>query len=104
MFQGDEAYRFRHLLIRDAAYDALPKADRAELHERFAAWLEQAGAGLPELDEIIGWHLEQTVRYRRELGQTVEPGLPSRAAERLYAGGRRAVERGDRLAAISLLE
>jgi tetratricopeptide (TPR) repeat protein len=104
MFQGDEAYRFRHLLIRDAAYDALPKADRAELHERFAAWLEHAGAGLPELDEIIGWHLEQTVRYRHELGQAVAPELPRRAAERLYAGGRRAVERGDRLAAISLLE
>src|SRR4029077_8667955 len=38
--QGDDAFRFRHLLIRDAAYDALPKASRAELHERFANWLE----------------------------------------------------------------
>ncbi|HZU61856.1 MAG TPA: adenylate/guanylate cyclase domain-containing protein, partial [Solirubrobacteraceae bacterium] len=27
--KGDEAFRFRHLLIRDAAYDALPKATRA---------------------------------------------------------------------------
>ena len=33
---GDHAFRFRHLLIRDAAYDALPKETRAELHERFA--------------------------------------------------------------------
>ena len=32
----DEAFRFRHLLIRDAAYDSLPKETRAELHERFA--------------------------------------------------------------------
>ena len=39
---GDDAYRFRHLLIRDAAYEALPKATRAELHERFAGWLERA--------------------------------------------------------------
>ena len=39
---GDDAFRFRHLLIRDAAYDALPKAARAELHERFADWLERA--------------------------------------------------------------
>ncbi len=38
---GEDAFRFRHLLIRDAAYDALPKATRAELHERFAAWLEE---------------------------------------------------------------
>ena len=32
----DDAFRFRHILIRDAAYDALPKATRADLHERFA--------------------------------------------------------------------
>ena len=38
---GEDAFRFRHLLIRDAAYDALPKATRADLHERFAFWLEE---------------------------------------------------------------
>jgi len=32
--RDDEAFRFRHLLIRDAAYDGLPKATRADLHER----------------------------------------------------------------------
>ena len=31
-FHGDQAFRFRHLLIRDAAYNALPKETRAELH------------------------------------------------------------------------
>src|SRR4029079_618704 len=40
---GAETFRFRHLLIRDAAYDSLPKAERAELHELFANWLEEAG-------------------------------------------------------------
>ena len=44
-FSGDHAFRFRHLLIRDAAYDALPKETRAELHERFAGWLAEHGAG-----------------------------------------------------------
>jgi len=28
---GDDGFRFRHLLIRDAAYDSLPKSVRAEL-------------------------------------------------------------------------
>ena len=42
---GDDGYRFRHLLIRDAAYDALPKAVRADLHARFADWLDEHGAG-----------------------------------------------------------
>ena len=65
---GEDGFRFRHLLIRDAAYDALPKATRADLHERFAAWLEEHGAELVELDEILGYHLEQACRYRAELG------------------------------------
>src|SRR5205085_1828914 len=56
---GDDAFRFRHLLMRDAAYEALPKAIRAELHERFASWLEERAADLVELDEILGFHLEQ---------------------------------------------
>ena len=69
-FVGDHAFRFRHLLIRDAAYDALPKETRADLHERFATWLEAHARDLVELDEIVGYHLEQAARYRRELGQT----------------------------------
>lgn len=56
---GEEAFRFRHLLIRDAAYETLSKADRAQLHERFARWLEMRGTGLVELDEIVGYHLQQ---------------------------------------------
>ena len=66
---GDDGYRFRHLLIRDAAYDALPKAIRADLHVRFADWLDEHGQELVERDEIVGYHLEQAGRYRAELGQ-----------------------------------
>ena len=68
LLPDDDAYRFRHLLIRDAAYEALPKATRAELHERFADWLAVNGTALVELDEILGYHLEQAYRYREELG------------------------------------
>ena len=102
-FAGEEAFRFRHLLIRDAAYDALPKGVRAELHERFADWLEERGADLVELDEILGHHLEQAARYKAELDQ-LDTGLACRAAERLSAAGRRALGRGDDRAAASLLE
>jgi tetratricopeptide (TPR) repeat protein len=100
---GEEAFRFRHLLIRDAAYDALPKATRAELHERYADWLEQHGAELVELDEMLGYHLEQADRYRNELGQPAT-GLGDRAAARLAAAGRRALDRGDMDGASNLLE
>jgi len=93
----DEAYRFRHLLIRDTAYEALPKATRAELHERFAVWLEEHGAALVELDEIVGYHLEQAYRYRAELGPLDESAaaIAEKAAGRLLASAERARERGD---------
>jgi class 3 adenylate cyclase len=100
---GEDAFRFRHLLIRDAAYDALPKAVRAELHERFAAWLEQHGAELVELDEILGYHLEQACRYRAELGLTARDELAAAAQRRLTDAGRRAYLRADYGAAVSLL-
>ena len=76
---GDDGYRFRHLLIRDAAYDALPKAVRADLHARFADWLDEHGDALVERDEIVGYHLEQAARYRAELGQP-DAALADRAA------------------------
>jgi class 3 adenylate cyclase/tetratricopeptide (TPR) repeat protein len=102
MLPGDDAFRFRHLLIRDAAYDALPKAERAELHERFAAWLEEHAPGLVELDEIVGYHLEQAAFYRAELGRP-SPELATRAANRLAAAGLRAGQRHDPNACVTLL-
>ncbi|MGZ4463208.1 MAG: AAA family ATPase [Gaiellaceae bacterium] len=99
---GDDGYRFRHLLIRDTAYDALPKSVRADLHARFADWLDEHGEALVERDEIVGYHLEQAARYQAELGQP-DPVLIERAAERLAAGGRRANDRGDYRAGLALL-
>ena len=101
---GDDAFRFRHLLIRDAAYDALPKAERADLHQSFAAWLEEHGAELVELDEILGYHLEQAWRYRNELGATSDPQLMTAARERLSAASHRALLREDSAAALNLIE
>jgi tetratricopeptide (TPR) repeat protein len=101
-FVGDDAYRFRHLLIRDAAYDALPKSVRADLHRRFAIWLEEHGHDLVELDEILGYHLEQAARYLAELGRP-DPELAAAASNRLAAAGRRARFRFDRPAAHPLL-
>src|SRR5207249_9838269 len=97
LLAGDDAFRFRHLLIRDAAYEALPKATRAELHQRFADWLEQNAPELVELDEIVGYHLEQAYSYRSELGPLDDAAraLAPRAAERLLAAARRAFDRGD---------
>jgi class 3 adenylate cyclase/tetratricopeptide (TPR) repeat protein len=101
-----EDYLFRHVLIRDAAYAGMLKRLRAELHERFAAWLEAtAGGHSSQIDELVGYHLEQVYRYRAELGpldpEVVEVGR--RAGRRLAAAGRRALARGDVAAAANLL-
>jgi class 3 adenylate cyclase len=106
LFAAEDAYRFRHLLIRDAAYDAIPKQVRAELHERHAGWLEaKAGERPVEYEEIIGYHLEQAFRYRAALGpvDAAARALGRRAAERLAAAGRRAFNRRDAPAAVNLI-
>jgi len=102
VFPGEEAFRFRHLLIRDAAYESLPKAVRADLHARFASWLESHGAFLVELDELVGYHLEQACTYRADLGLDGDPALTDAARAHLTAAGRRAIMRGDHHAAAVL--
>jgi tetratricopeptide (TPR) repeat protein len=106
MVPGEKSYRFRHLLICDAAYAGLPKRVRAELHESFALWIEKERAeSSVEVEEILGYHLEQAFRYWSELGADDERTreLAARARERLAAAGRRAVVRGDVSAATNLL-
>jgi class 3 adenylate cyclase/tetratricopeptide (TPR) repeat protein len=106
-FAGEDAFRFRHLLIRDAAYQAMPKEQRADLHERFAEWLASAAAErIAEYEEILGYHLEQAYRYRIELGTTDERTrvLARRAGAHLYRCGVRADERDDFKAARAFLE
>jgi class 3 adenylate cyclase len=102
-------HRFHHILIRDATYGRSLKRARADLHERFADWLERFDADHPtagQHDEVIGYHLEQAWHYRREL-KTPDVDLERlglRAAKKLGAAGRRAFTRGDLPATITLLD
>ena len=99
LIPGDDGFRFRHILIRDAAYLGVAKASRAELHERYANWLARSAG---ELDEIIGYHLEQAFRYGQELGRA-DDSLAAQGGELLARAGRRAIGRGDAPAAVTLL-
>ncbi len=99
----EDTFQFRHILIRDAAYQSISKDLRADLHERFAGWLDGRGE---EFDEIVGYHLEQAYRSLVALGPAGERSraLAARAADRLAASGLRANTRGEPLAAADLLE
>jgi class 3 adenylate cyclase/tetratricopeptide (TPR) repeat protein len=103
---SQEAFRFRHILIRDVAYDSIPKQTRSDLHSRLAAWMDQADKEeSPEQEAIVGHHLEQAYRYRAELRPVddVALNLASRAANKLANAGRGTLTRGDAPAASNLL-
>src|SRR5262245_10414019 len=101
-----EEYSFRHILILEAAYRSIPKSLRAELHHRYADWLEADPDPFPGRLEILGYHLEQSVRYRTEL-RPADPesgALSRRAAAHLETAGSAAHDRGDDVAAVNLLD
>ena len=103
---SEDTFRFAHILVRDAAYQSLPKGQRAQLHERYAGWLERrSGARVVEYEEILGYHLEQAYRASTELGPLDDRGIAvARRAYGLLAGaGQRALVRGDAPAAATLL-
>ena len=99
--RDEDAYRFHHVLVRDVAYAGVAKEARADLHERFGGWLEQRNGR----DEIVGYHLEQAHRYRRELhpGDPALEELAERAGGSLATAGLRAFKQADLAATVNLL-
>jgi tetratricopeptide (TPR) repeat protein len=108
--QRDEhlAYRFHHHLVRDAIYNGLLKRTRAMLHIDFVRWADRMSAERGralEIEEILGYHLEQAQRYLGELAPADAFGkaIGRDASRRLASAGRRAFARGDLRAAENLL-
>ena len=107
LYEGDDGFRFNHVLIRDVAYASMPKELRAELHTRLASWLEaQAEAQLIGQEELVGYHLEQAHLTRTELGRLDADAraVALRGGHLLARAGRRALDRDEFAAAASLLE
>jgi tetratricopeptide (TPR) repeat protein len=99
----EDAFRFRHILIRDCTYSGIPKEVRAELHERFADWLDESES---PYEEIVGYHFEQAYRYRAELGPIDQAlrALGDRGSDLLAQAGQHALLRADHAAAVNLLD
>jgi predicted ATPase len=96
--ESGAGYRFRHILIRNVAYETMSEERRARLHERYADRLERgSGERIGLFDELIAYHLSRALDYlvtipaqgehRRELAR--------RAGTRFASAGRRAAVRGD---------
>jgi class 3 adenylate cyclase/tetratricopeptide (TPR) repeat protein len=106
-FAGQEAYRFMHILIREAAYHGLLKRTRADLHVRFIDWLERVASDrVLEFEEIRGYHLEQAFFTLQQLAPNDEQvwQIGVRGSGYLSSAGRRALARGDIPAAANLLQ
>jgi class 3 adenylate cyclase len=104
---GEEAFKFQHVLIRDAAYHGLLKRRRAGLHEQFVEWAERVDPeGELEFGEIRGYHLEQAFLTRAQLGPIDEHArsVGRRGAGYLSAAGKRSLAQGDMPAAGNLLQ
>src|SRR5215213_7509783 len=95
----EDGLRFRHGLIREAAYESIPKELRASIHEQYAGWFERYSGE----EVIVGYHLEQAFRLREELGR-FDRGLAERSGGYLATAGRRAFAREDMPAASKLLQ
>jgi predicted ATPase/class 3 adenylate cyclase len=100
-----DTWAFRHVLLREAAYESLPKSVRAQMHERFADRLQESATDAgSEIHAFVGHHLEQAVRFRRELTPGADTvALAQRAASALAAAGAHARDADDLPVATDLL-
>ena len=106
VFAGDEGYRFTHLLVRDAAYELIPKRRRAELHVGFADWLRRwRPSGASSTRSSATTSSRRTATGVSSAGSTPAPhrALAADASGHLSAAGRRVLDAGDRAAAANLL-
>jgi class 3 adenylate cyclase len=80
IIEGEQQFGFKHVLIRDVAYDLLPRAERRERHARVAEFFEEATAELGEAAAALARHWRDAGEPERALGYFI------RAAEQAEHG------------------
>jgi len=88
---GETSYTFHHVLVRDVAYGQIPRAARADKHERAAEWLETATNRRQDLAEMIAHHYQSALDLARAAGRD-EERLVEHARTALRDAGRRAAQ------------
>lgn len=67
--KGEAEYSFRHLLIRDVAYQQIPRAARVRKHRAAAAWIERlAGDRVIDHADILAHHYGQALQLAKAAG------------------------------------
>ncbi|MGH3132855.1 MAG: AAA family ATPase, partial [Gaiellaceae bacterium] len=79
---GEEEYAFRHALVRDVAYEQIPRAAKADKHLAAAEWIESLGRPEDQA-EMLAHHYAAALEYARVTGQsTVHLEMRARGAFR----------------------
>jgi class 3 adenylate cyclase/tetratricopeptide (TPR) repeat protein len=87
---GEQEYAFRHALIRDIAYNQIPRPRRSDLHRGAAAWIERLAAERPDDHaEMLVHHYTSALDYARAAGRDTSD-LERLARTALRAAGDRA--------------
>jgi class 3 adenylate cyclase/tetratricopeptide (TPR) repeat protein len=65
--EGDQQFMFKHVLIRDVAYDLLPRARKRERHARVAEFLQEVTSETGEAAAALGRHWRDAGEHERAL-------------------------------------
>ena len=67
--RDEEEFSFWHVLVRDVAYQQIPRAARGQKHVQAAEWIERASEGrLADHAEFLAHHYAQALELRRAAG------------------------------------
>jgi class 3 adenylate cyclase/tetratricopeptide (TPR) repeat protein len=81
---GEAEYAFRHALVREVAYEQIPRAERAERHRRAARWVESLGRP-DDHAEMLAHHYVAALEHAKDRSR-----LAKSAQRALRAAGDRA--------------
>ena len=88
--EGDEQWSFKHVLIRDVAYDLQPRARRREGHRHIAEFIEASTPEVGEAGAALARHwrgageLEHAVKHFVAAAEEAERGWAKQYAVTLY--------------------
>jgi predicted ATPase len=87
---GDTEYAFAHALVRDVAYQQIPRVLRAEKHVRAAAWIEALSPDRTgDRADLLAYHYQAAIELRAAAGLDTTD-LAERARVASYEAGTRA--------------
>ncbi len=88
--EGEEQWAFKHVLIRDVAYDLQPRARRREGHRHIAEFIEQSTPEVGEAGAALARHwrgageLDHAVKHFVAAAEEAERGWAKQLAATLY--------------------